>query len=78
MWCKKVAHTLISLLYMCSVIQLCPTLCNPMGKIVCSPQATLSMGFSQQEYWSGLPFPSPDSGTTCAYYHSMSWQDRGS
>ena len=22
-------------------------------------QATLSMGFSRQEYWSGLPFPSP-------------------
>ena len=22
-------------------------------------QALLSMGFSQQEYWSGLPFPSP-------------------
>ena len=30
-------------------------------------QAPLSMGFSKQEYWSGLPFPSPgdlpDSGT---------------
>ena len=22
-------------------------------------QASLSMGFSKQEYWSGLPFPSP-------------------
>ena len=22
-------------------------------------QAPLSMGFSEQEYWSGLPFPSP-------------------
>ena len=22
-------------------------------------QALLSMGFSKQEYWSGLPFPSP-------------------
>ena len=32
-----------------------------------APQASLSMGFSRQEYWSGLPFPSPedlpDSGT---------------
>ena len=31
---------------------------------VCDPwtvahQAPLSMGFSRQEYWSGLPFPSP-------------------
>ena len=24
-----------------------------------SPQAPLSMGFSRQEYWSGLPFPPP-------------------
>ena len=23
-------------------------------------QAPLSMGFSSQEYWSGLPFPSPE------------------
>ena len=25
----------------------------------CSPKASLSMEFSKQEYWSGLPFPSP-------------------
>ena len=25
----------------------------------CSQQAPLSMGLSRQEYWSGLPFPSP-------------------
>ena len=31
-------------------------LCDPMN---CSPQAPLSMGFSRQKYWSGLPFPSP-------------------
>ena len=24
-----------------------------------NPQAPPSMGFSRQEYWSGLPFPSP-------------------
>ena len=24
------------------------------------PQAPLSMEFSRQEYWSGLPFPSPE------------------
>ena len=27
------------------------------GTVAC--QAPLSMGFSRQEYWSGLPFPSP-------------------
>ena len=37
------------------VAQLCRTLCNPMDW---GPQAPLSMGFSRQEYWSGLPFPS--------------------
>ena len=38
------------------VVQSCPTLCHPMD---CSHQSPLSMGFSRQEYWSGLPFPSP-------------------
>ena len=41
----------------CEVAQLCPTLCDP---IDCSHQAPPSMGFSRQEYWSGLPFPSPE------------------
>ena len=36
------------------VARLCPTLGDPMDSIVC--QASLSMGFSRQEYWSGLPF----------------------
>ena len=37
--------------------QSCPTLCNPMN---CSPPgSSLSMGFSRQEFCSGLPFPSP-------------------
>ena len=37
------------------VAQLCPTLCNPM---VCNLPGS-SGDFSRQEYWSGLPFPSP-------------------
>ena len=35
----------------------CVPLCDNMGY---SPQAPLSMGFSRQEYWSQLPFPSGD------------------
>ena len=35
-------------------LQLCPTLCNPIDS---SPPP--SLGFSRQEHWSGLPFPSP-------------------
>ena len=34
----------------------CPTLATP-WTIAC--QAPLSMGFSRQGYWSGLPFPPP-------------------
>ena len=38
------------------VSQSCPTLCDPMD---CSLPGSSSIGFSRQEYWSGLPFPSP-------------------
>ena len=38
------------------VTQLCPTLCDPMD---CSPPGSSVHGFSRQEYWSGLPCPSP-------------------
>ena len=38
------------------LLQLCPTLCNPIDG---SHQAPLSLRFSRQEHWSGLPFPSP-------------------
>ena len=37
-------------------LQSCPTLCDPIDG---SPQAPPSLGFSRQERWSGLPFPSP-------------------
>ena len=39
------------------LLQSCLTLCYPMDYIAC--QASLSMGFSRQEYWSGLPCPPP-------------------
>ena len=32
---------------------------NSHGLVTVAHQAPLSMGFSRQEYWSGLPFPSP-------------------
>ena len=37
-------------------LQSCPTLCDPIDG---SHQAPPSLGFSSQEHWSGLPFPSP-------------------
>ena len=55
------------LLFSCSVyvlgcvctksLQLCLALCKPW---TVAHQAPPSMGFSRQEYWSGVPFPSPE------------------
>ena len=38
------------------VAKLCPTLAT-LWTVAC--QAPLSMKFSREQYWSGLPFPSP-------------------
>ena len=38
------------------LLQSCPTLCDPIDG---SDQAPPSLGFSRQEHWSGLLFPSP-------------------
>ena len=40
----------------CSVARLCLTVPNPQTLACQAPPPT---GFSRQEYWSGLPFPSP-------------------
>ena len=42
--------------YVGLVAKSCPTLATP-WTVAC--QALLSMGLCRQEYWSGLPFPSP-------------------
>ena len=39
------------------VAQLCPTLSDPMD---CSLPGSSVHGFSRQEYWSGVPLPSPN------------------
>ena len=49
----------IYILYMVAAaksLQSCPTLCDPMDR---AHQAPLSLGFSRQECWSGLPFLPP-------------------
>ena len=38
------------------LLQSCPTLCDPIDS---SPPGSRPLGFSKQEHWSGLPFPSP-------------------
>ena len=49
---------------LCSVAQSCLTFATPW---TIAPQAPLSMGFSRQEYWRGLPCPPlgdlPNAGT---------------
>ena len=55
---KKMHQYLLFVSVSVSFIQLCPSLCDPVN---CDPrarQAPVSMEFSRQEYWSGLPFPS--------------------
>ena len=67
---------------MCSVSWVCvlgcsayPALCNPMHF---SPPGLGYIGLSQQEYWSGLPFPAPKdlphSGTEPASLCLLHWQ----
>ena len=41
----------------CWVASVCVQFCATPWPVAC--QAPLSMGFSRQEYWSGLPYPSP-------------------
>ena len=48
--------TIPKIVCMCSVDQFCLTLFDPMGS---THQAPPCMGFSRQEYWSGVPLPSP-------------------
>ena len=43
-------------MHVCQVASIGLTLCDTMD---CSRQAPLSMGFPRQEYWNGLPFPTP-------------------
>ena len=49
------------------VAQLCPTLSDPMD---CS-LASLPMGFSRQEYWSGVPSPSPGKSIGVGCHHLL-------
>ena len=39
------------------IAQSCPTLSDPVD---CSPPGSSVRGFSRQEYWSGVPLPSPE------------------
>ena len=59
------------------VVKLCPT---PVTPWTAACQAPLSMGFPKQEYWRGLPFPSPGDlppqGSNLCLWHHLHWQAR--
>ena len=50
------------------VTQSCPTLATPW---TAAYQAPLSMGFSRQEYWRGVPLPSPKHCIAHSYIKTM-------
>ena len=52
------------------VAKSCPTLAIPW---IVARRAPLSMGFSRQEYWSELPFPSPTMQETLVQF--LGWED---
>ena len=44
---------------MCVCVCVCSILSNSVTPWTAARHPPLSMGFSRQEYWSGLPFPTP-------------------
>ena len=52
----RMLNTEISAAVAAMSLQSCPTLFDP---IEAAHRAPPSLGFSRQEHWSGLPFPSP-------------------
>ena len=65
-----------STVYVCSELSCVQLFATP-GTVAC--QGPLFMGFSRQEYWSGLPFPSPgdlpNPGTEAhVILHLLHWQ----
>ena len=61
-WYREILYMLlypnssVLLLLLLQSLQSCPTLCDPIDG---SPPGSPVLGFSRQEHWSGLPFPSP-------------------
>ena len=64
MWFYMYTIDIFMYLHTAKSLQSCPTLCDPIDG---SPQAPPSLGFSRQEHWNGLPFPS-------AMHESEKWK----
>ena len=58
------------------VVCVCAKLCYVHLSVILwavAQQVRLSKGFSRQEYWSGLPFPSPSWTLTLWYIQNSKW-----
>ena len=53
---KGYTYEILRTVRVCSVAQLCPTLCD---SVDCSPRGSSVHGISRQEYWSRLSCPPP-------------------
>ena len=60
-WCVICIQKNVQIISVCSVVS---------DPFMDGPQAPLSMGFSMQEYWSGLPFPSPHKSSATEFSQS--------
>ena len=76
----------LSLVPMCMRAQLLSRVLLFVTPPTVAHQAPLSVGFSRQEYWSGLPFPTPGNGTRVSCVscigrrildHSATWEAGG-
>ena len=60
------------------IIGMCSVVSDSCDHMDCSPQTSLSIGFSKQEYWNGLPFLSPgdlpDQGSNTHLLGLLHWQ----
>ena len=58
LYCRRILYSVnqVRSVQFSSVAQSCPTLCDPLD---CSLPGSSAWGFSRQEYWRGLPCPSP-------------------
>ena len=57
-WVHSLMRVLWPLFMICTLVSKHPRLCATLCPV--THQASLSMGFSRQEYWSALPCPSPE------------------
>ena len=59
LWVRKEVKAVCVCVYVCVCVRVCSVISDFVISWTVDHQASLSMGFSRQKYWSGLPFPTP-------------------